>query len=181
MAFSFNSVCSNVVPKGTYVVVIEDIKFKVSSSGTTTNDMVVKYVITEGPYAKRVISETISEKAFAFKLKPFLKAAGVDTAKEFKTAEELYNYGITASKGKKIMVTLGIRYYNGNEYNQVDAYAALPGSTTTAEDVVAELGLNASEIAPAKPTIEDLPQTPEAPSVDSEEPILDFDNTEKLF
>ena len=177
MAFSFNSVCSNIAPKGTYVAVIDDIKFKTSSTGVTTNDMIIKYVITEGPYAKKVISETISEKAFGFKLKPFLKAAGVDTAKEFKTAEELYNYGITASKGKKIMLTLGIRYYNGNEYNQVDAYAALPGSTTTAEDVVAELGINIDEVAPAKPTLADLPEALDA----SDEPILDFNNTEKLF
>ena len=43
MGYSFNKVCSSVLPKGTYKVQITDIKFKTSSTGISSNDMVVHY------------------------------------------------------------------------------------------------------------------------------------------
>lgn len=155
MAFSFDKVCTNVVPKGTYKAQIADVTFKTSSTGETSNDMVVRYVITEGEYAKRTVIDTIYEKAFSFRLKPFLKAAGIDTAREFETAKELYNYGIREAKGKSVMLTVGTREYNGNTYNQVDSVAPLPSSTTSMDDVMKEFDMS-PEVMPHKPTIENL-------------------------
>jgi kynurenine formamidase len=176
MGFSFDKICNNNLPKGSYKALVEDIKFKTSASGEATNDMQVIYRISDGPFKGKTVSETISEKAFSFKLKPFLKAVGVDTAREFATAKELYAYGIKESKGKALMIDVSIRTYNGNEYNQVDGYAALPGSTTSAADVVAELGLDEVSVntQPVRPTIDAV-----MPS-DSvvEEPIIDI---EKIF
>ena len=62
--FSFNKVCSNTIPKGTYKAQITDIKFKTSSASETSYDMEVKYTIAEGTFAKRVITDFMSEKAF---------------------------------------------------------------------------------------------------------------------
>ena len=155
MAFSFDKVCSNVIPKGTYKAQISDITFKTSTTGETSNDMVVRYVITEGEFAKRTVIDTIYEKAFSFRLKPFLKAAGVDTAREFDTAKELYNYGIREAKGKAVMIEVGTRDYNGNTYNQINSVAPMPSSTTSAEDVMKEFDMS-PEVMPARPKVTDL-------------------------
>src|SRR5574344_1056464 len=179
---SFNDICSSVIPAGTYKVQLVDIKFKTSSTGAASNDLVCKYMILEGPQAKKSVMDTIYEKAFSFRLKPFLKAAGVDTAKEFSNAKELYSYGIKASKGKIFNIELGIRKYNGNDYNQVNAFIPLPSSTSTAKDVSEIFGLEEEEVAPDKKTVVDIPDistatsekeeaTDEAPSVD----ITDLD------
>lgn len=155
MAFSFDKVCTNVIPKGTYKAQIADVTFKTSATGETSNDMVVRYLITEGEYAKRTIIDTIYEKAFSFRLKPFLKAAGIDTAREFDTTRELYNYGVREAKGKNVMITVGTREYNGNTYNQIDSVAPMPSSTTSAEDVMKEFDMS-PEVMPAKPKVTDL-------------------------
>lgn len=155
MAFSFNKVCSNTIPAGTYKVQISDIKFKTSGTSTSGNDMVVHYVIVDGPYAKRTLVDTLYEKAFSFRLKPFLKAVGVDMNREFATAKELYEYGIREATGKILMVTVTVRTYNGNEYNNIQDFIPLPGSTTSEEDVLAEFASPAT--VPEHPTVEDLP------------------------
>ena len=167
--FSFDKICSNIVPKGIYKVVVEEIKFKVVD-GNTTNDMQVHYRIVDGPCKGRPVVETISEKTFSFKLKPFLKAVGVDTAREFASAKELYAYGIKESKGKTLMITVNINTYNGNEYNQVAEYTPLPGSTTSAADVVAELGLEglSVNVQPEKPTLDVVEPVADEPVIDVE-------------
>lgn len=166
MSYSFNKVCSNVIPVGSYKVQIQDIKFKTSSSGTATNDLVVMYLVADGVSKGKTFSETISEKAFSFKLKKFLSGVGVDMSREFATAQELYNYGISSAKGKFLMVELGIRTYNGNEYNQVNDYAPLPSSSTSVEDVLSEFGASPN-ITPSMPKVTDLPD-PEASNIDTD-------------
>ena len=167
MGYSWKKVLSNVLPVGTYKAQITSINFKTSSTGVATNDMVVHYTVTEGPYAKKTLTETISEKAFSFKLRPFLKAVGADMDREFETAAELYNYGIKASAGKIIMIEVGIRTYNGTDYNQINEYRPLPGSMTSSEEVLAEFETS-PELRPEKPTVADVPSLDdagEAPSI----------------
>ena len=176
MAFSFDKVCSNTVPKGVYKAQIEDITFKTSTTGETSNDMVVRYRITEGEFAKRTVIDTIYEKAFSFRLKPFLKAAGVDTAREFETARELYTYGIREAKGKVVMITVGTREYNGNTYNNIDAVAPLPSSTTSAEDVMKEFDMSPS-VMPEKPRVTDA-EIGGMDIPDIEAPIADVDDND---
>ena len=135
---------------------ISDINFK--ESGDSKYNMTVHYVVADGAYAKRTVVDTIYEKAFSFRLKPFLMALGIDFAREFETAKELYEYGIRTAKGKFLMVEIGIRTYNGNEYNEVKTWAPLPSSTTSAEDVMAEFETSPDTI-PKTPHIDDLPQT----------------------
>lgn len=176
MAYSWKKVLSNVLPVGTYKVIVTSINFKTSSTGVATNDMVVHYTVADGPYAKRTLTETISEKAFSFKLKPFLKAVGADMDREFATAAELYNYGIKASQGKTIMVDVGIRVYNGTEYNQINDYKPLPGSVTSSEDVLAEFETSPA-LQPEKPTIADIPTLDAeatVPSIDVADDDLPF-------
>lgn len=176
MAFSFNKLCSNVLPKGTYKVIVDNINFKTSGTGALSNDMVVHYTVAEGPYAKRPLNETISEKAFSFKLKPFLKATGVDLNKEFATASELYNYGIKAAKGKILMVDVDIRNYNGTDYNQIKDYKPLPTSITSSEEVLAEFETS-PELQPEKPTLGDIPvidTASEMPTINVEDDDLPF-------
>lgn len=158
MGFSFNKVCSNVIPVGTYKAQIADIKFKTSGTATESYDMQVTYTIIEGPYAKRNVIDTIYEKAFSFRLMPFLKACDVDVAKEFTTATELYNYGIKEAKGKILMLELTTREYNGQLYNNVKGWAHIPGSTTSEAEVLKafaddDLG---PEVAPEKSTAPDV-------------------------
>ena len=105
MAFSFSNVCRNVLPAGTYKVQISDIKFKSNDKGTY--NMEVHYVVVDGAYEKRTLIDTIYEKSFSFRLKPFLTALGIDLAREFETAKELYEYGVRAAKGKIIMAEFG--------------------------------------------------------------------------
>lgn len=157
MGFSFKKVCSNVVPVSTYKAQITEIKFKEASDKTTQYNMEVHYAIADGPYAKRTIIDTIYEKAFAFRLKPFLTAIGADLNREFETAKELYDYGIRQAKGKFVMLEVGIRTYNGNEYNEVKGWAPIPSSTTTAEDVMAEFDVNPAEVLPKSPRLSDFP------------------------
>ena len=157
MGFSFKKVCSNVVPVSTYKAQITEIKFKESGDKSTQYNMEVHYAIADGPYAKRTLIDTIYEKAFAFRLKPFLTAIGADLNREFETAKELYDYGIRQAKGKFVMLEVGIKTYNGNEYNEVKGWAPIPSSTTTAEDVMAEFGVNPAEVLPKTPRLSDLP------------------------
>ena len=157
MGFSFKKMCSNVVPVSTYKAQITEIKFKESSDKSTQYNMEVHYAIAEGEFAKRTLIDTIYEKAFSFRLKPFLNAIGADFNREFETAKELYDYGIRQAKGKFVMIEVGIRSYNGNEYNEVKNWAPIPSSTTTAEDVMAEFNVNPSEVLPKTPRLSDFP------------------------
>lgn len=154
MAFSFNKLCSNVIPEGVYKAQITDIKFKTSATGETSNDLQIHLTIVEGVFAKKVIIDTIYEKAFSFRLKPFLTACGVDMHKEFASAKELYEYGIRAAKGKTVLVTVIVKPYNGVDYNNVKDYAMLPGSTTSIDDVMMEFG---GSTTPDKPRLDDIP------------------------
>lgn len=176
MGFSFNKVCSNTIPKGTYKAQVTDIKFKTSSSSETSYDMEVKYTISDGPYAKRVINDFMSEKAFSFRLKPFLTAIGADLNREFDSAKELYEYGITTAKGKFVMIEVGTRTYNGNEYNNIVTWAPLPGSSTTVEDVLSEFS-SSPELTPDKPTIADIPDL----GSDDAEPVAEVSDDDLPF
>ena len=169
MGFSFNKVCSNVIPVGTYKAQIADIKFKTSGTATESYDMQVTYTIIEGPYAKKNVIDTIYEKAFSF-----LKACDVDVAKEFTTAKELYNYGIKEAKGKILMLELTTREYNGQLYNNVKGWAYIPGSSTTESEVLKAFGDEelAPEVAPETPTIADVAEP--VANTDSSEPNLDI-------
>jgi hypothetical protein len=118
--------------------------------------MEVKYTIAEGTYAKRTITDFMSEKAFSFRLKPFLTAIGADLNREFDNIRELYEYGIATAKGKFLMIEVGTRTYNGNEYNNIVTWAPLPGSSTSVEDVLNEFKTS-PELTPEKPTISDIP------------------------
>lgn len=172
MGYSFNSLCTNVVPKGTYKTTIEKMEFVPSAKDPSIYNAKVTLRVTEGIHAKRTVLDTIST-AFPTKLQAFLKAAGVDMAKEFATMQEMYAYGIKAALGKTVMVDVSIRKYNGNDYNQIDDYKPLPGSTTSAADVAAAFGEVADvtmEVAPEKATIADLPET----ISNDEEPSLDI-------
>lgn len=136
MSYSFKSVCSNIIPAGKYKAIVSDIKF--ASGGSKS--ILVTVTISEGDYAKRVHTETIPEKAYSFRLMPFLQACKVDVEREFATSEELYKFGFANAKGKTIMIDMGIRTYNGQEYNNITAFSPLPDSTVSADDVAKEFG-----------------------------------------
>lgn len=140
MAYSFNKLLSNILPAGTYKVVVDDAKFKSGKMGEETNDIFVVFKVIEGPYAKRNVLHTIYEKAFSFRLPGFLKAAKVDMGREFATSKELYAYGIKEAKGKVMQIEVGVRTYNGNDYNDVLKFIPSTSSTTTAEDVAKQFG-----------------------------------------
>lgn len=173
MGFSFNKVCSNVVPKGTYKAQITDIKFKTSSSSETSYDMEVRYAISEGTYAKRTLVDFISEKAFSFRLKPFLTAIGADLNREFSSIKELYEYGISTAKNKFVMIEVGTRTYNGNEYNNIVTWAPLPGSSTSIDDVLNEFE-SSPELTPEKPTVADIPDISIEPTIEVQDDDMPF-------
>lgn len=171
--YSFKNLCTNVVPKGTYKATIEKMEFVPSAKDPSIYNAKVTCRISEGTQAKRTVLDTIST-AFPTKLQSFLKSAGVDMNKEFATMQEMYNYGIKAGVGKSVMIDVSIRKYNGNDYNQIDDYKPLPGSTTSAADVAAAFGdLNVDmEVAPEKATVADLAIATEDATDD--EPTLDI-------
>lgn len=176
MSYSFNKVCSNTIPKGTYKAQITEIKFKTSSSSETSYDMEVSYTIAEGSFAKRVVKDFMSEKAFSFRLKPFLTAIGADLNREFDSMKELYEYGISVAKGKFVMVEIGVRTYNGNDYNNIVTWAPLPGSSTSVEDVLNEFS-SSPNLTPDKPTISDIPDI----SSDVAEPVAEVSDDDMPF
>lgn len=133
---SIDKLCSNLIPTGKYKCQVTDIKFKASPSGESTKDMVVNYTIVDGPCAKRTLIDTIYEKSFSFRLKPFLLACKVDTAREFATSEELFRFVLSAVKGKILMVDVSSRNYNGKDYNQISDFSPLSDSTSTADEVL---------------------------------------------
>lgn len=135
---SFNEICSNLIPAGKVKAQVTDLKFKTSATGEASNDIIVTYTIAEGPHAKKVLTETLYEKAASFRLKPFLVACKVDMNRQFATKEELYQFGLKEAKGKIIMIEIGIKTYNGKEYNEIKDFSPLPDSTTTADDALKE-------------------------------------------
>ena len=169
MAFSFNNVCRNTLPAGTYEVQISEVKIKGKPEQGVNYNLEVHYTVTKGAYAKRTLIDTIFEKSFSFRLKPFLGAVGVDFNREFDTAAELYEYGAKMAKGKCIIVEVGERTYNGNVYNEVKTWAPLPSSTTSVEDVMAEFATNPNVMRKA-PRIEDIA----IPESDDFAPIADI-------
>lgn len=174
MGFSFSNVCRNVLPAGTYKVQISDIKFKSNDKGTY--NMEVHYVVADGAYEKRTLVDTIYEKSFSFRLKPFLTAIGIDLAREFETAKELYEYGVRAAKGKIVMAEVGVRTYNGNEYNEVKTWAPVASSTTTIDDVMAEFGTTPN-VMPKAPRIDNIPESDDSEFV----PIADITDDDMPF
>ena len=140
MPFSFNKYCSDVLPAGKYKALVTAAKFRMGADGGATKDITITYTIAEGTYAKRVVSDTLFEKAHSFRLRPFLQACQVDTNREFNSMDEMFQYGLKEVVGKTIMIDVSVRTYNGREYNNVDGWSALPGSTTSVNDVLAEFG-----------------------------------------
>jgi hypothetical protein len=173
--FSFNKLCSNTIPAGTYKAQITDVNFKTSSTGESSNDLVVHITITDGAYAKKNIIDTIYEKAFSFRLKPFLTACGVDMSREFNTAKELYEYGIKSAKGKNVLVEIIVKPYNGTDYNNVKSYMPLPGSTTSVEDVIAEFNTPMESLSNT-PNLGDIPDLN-----DMEAPVADVSDEDLPF
>jgi hypothetical protein len=169
-------VCANTIPKGTYKAQITDIKFKTSSTSETSYDMEVSYTIAEGSFAKRVVKDFMSEKAFSFRLKPFLTAIGADLNREFDSMKELYEYGISVAKSKFVMVEIGVRTYNGNEYNNIVTWAPLPGSSTSVEDVLNEFE-SSPNLTPDKPTVADIPDI----SSNDMEPVAEVSDDDMPF
>lgn len=140
MPYSFEKLCSNTIPAGTYKVQVTDVKLTASVTGGTGKNFAVTYTIADGPMAKKTLTDTIFEKAYSFRLKPFLNACGVDLRREFATTEELIQYGANQAKGKIINITVTTRLYNGKEYNNVDSWQALPESRVSSADVLKEFG-----------------------------------------
>lgn len=168
MAYNFDKLCSNLIPTGKYKAQVTDVKFKTNSLGECSKDISVIYTIVEGAYSKKTIADTIYEKAFSFRLKPFLVACKVDTAREFATAEEMFKFGLKEAKGKIVTIDIGIRPYNGKEYNQVTNVYPIAGSTVTAEDVAADFG-DIPDLGGASTS------TVGFDTVKAEEPSLDID------
>ena len=181
--FSFKSLCSNLIPAGKYKAIVTDIKFAAGGS----KNILITLTISEGPYAKRVHMETIPEKAYSFKLMPVLKACKVDVDREFATAEELFKFGFAAAKGKTVVIDMGVRIYNGQEYNNVSDFSPLPDSTVSAEEVAISFG----EEPEVKGSVLDgkveeeinVPDLDIADNPGTEEPTLDInlDDLEKPF
>ena len=159
MAFSFNNVCRNTLPAGTYEVQVSEVKIKGKPEQGVNYNLEVHYTVTKGAYAKRTLIDTIFEKSFSFRLKPFLGAVGIDFNREFDTAKELYEYGAKMAKGKTILVEVGERTYNGNVYNEVKSWSPMPSSTTSVEDVISEFATN-PDVMPKAPRIDDIPPAP---------------------
>lgn len=159
MAFSFNNVCRNTLPAGTYEVQISEVKIKGKPEQGVNYNLEVHYTVTKGAYAKRTLIDTIFEKSFSFRLKPFLSAIGIDFNREFDTTKELYEYGAKMAKGKTILVDVGERTYNGNVYNEVKSWSPMPSSTTSVEDVISEFATN-PDVMPKAPRIDDIPPAP---------------------
>lgn len=173
MSYSLKSLCSNLIPTGKYKAVVTDMKFAAGGS----KSIQVTLTIAEGPYAKRVHIETIPEKAYSFRLMPVLKACKVDVDREFATAEEMYKFAFVACKGKTVMLDMGVRTYNGQEYNNVTDFSPLPDSTVSADEVVASFGENPEVTAPAIADVveEETNINSDPAESSSEEPSLDID------
>lgn len=173
MAYSFDKLCSNLIPQGKYKVQVTDLSFRTKPTGEASRDIGVKYTILEGKCAKRVLLDTIFEKTFSFRLKPFLVACGVDTGKEFVTQDELYEYAMKAAKGKNIMIDVVIKVYNGKEYNNISNFYPLPGSTVKADDVVKAMNVNPEVKAEAPKA--DKPAAAPAPEAEPNVDVVDDD------
>lgn len=168
MSVSFKSLCSNLVPLGTYKAQVTDLKFAAGGS----KNILATVTILEGPYAKRVHTETISEKAYSFKLLPLLKACKVDVDREFATAEELCKFGFASAKGKIIMIKMDIRTYNGTDYNNITEFSPLPDSTVSADEVAASFGAAPEVKAPSIGDV--VEEETVTPAGEAEEPSLDI-------
>lgn len=175
MSYSFKTLCSNLIPVGKYKAVVTDMKFAAGGS----KNILVTLTFVEGPYAKRVHIETISEKAYSFRLMPLLKACKVDINREFKTAEELYKFGFTSAKSKIIMIDMGIRSYNGQEYNNVTDFSPIPDSTVSVEEVATAFGEDPEvKGVPLDGMFEVETNTPDNTKTSTDEPKLDVDLTD---
>lgn len=153
MSYSFKNLCRNTIPAGTYKAQVSEIKFKANDK--SNYNLEVHYTITDGAYAKRTLIDTIFEGSFAFRLKPFLTACAIDLDREFDTADEMYRYAILNGKGKIVMLEIGVRTYNGNEYNEVKSWAPIPSSTTSFEEVAEEFEMS-PDLMPKTPHIDDI-------------------------
>lgn len=179
MSFSFKTLCSNLIPAGKYKAQVTDMKFAAGGS----KSILVTLTIVEGPYAKRVHIETIPEKAYSFRLMPVLKACKVDVDREFATAEELYKFGFASAKGKTLIIDMGIRTYNGQEYNNVTDFSPLPDSTVSADEVAESF-----DVAPEVKgnslngmVDEEIVVPTEAPAADEPELDIDLSDIESPF
>jgi hypothetical protein len=170
---NFKTLCSNLIPVGTYKAQVTDIKFAAGAS----KNVLVTLTIMEVPYAKRTHIENIPEKAYSFRLMPVLKACKVDIDRDFGTAEELFKFGFASAKGKVIMINMGIRTYNGQDYNNVTDFSPLPDSTVSAEDVAASFGETPEVKAAPKVTelAEEVTSIPEPSTPAADEPELNID------
>ena len=176
MAFSFNKLLVSLVPNGTYKAEVSKVEFVQSKNNAEQYNCKVTLAIKEGTYAKRTVLDTIST-AYISRFKQFLQAAKVDLNKEYSTINELFNAGVKGATGKELMIKVSSKTYNGNDYNQIDEYTPIPGSTTTAAEVLKEFTLEAKpEVAPeVKVEVAEQPVEAVAEPVEDTEPQIDID------
>ena len=175
MAYSFRKLCSNLIPTGKYKAQITDVKFKTNSLGECSKDILVVYTIIEGEYAKKTVMDTIYEKAYDFRLMPFLTACKVDVNREFATAEEMFKFGLKEAKNKIVMIDISVKTYNGKDYNNITNIYPIAGSTVTAEDVAADFG-DIPDLAGNTLVIpEEKTSVFAEPAMKADEPALDID------
>lgn len=150
MGFSFRTFTGNGVwNPGRYRMNISDIKRKTSGTEADEFDLMVIYRCTEGPMKGKTIPDTMYRKSFGFRLLPFLTALGLDTNREFSTVDALMDYGIKAAIGREVYVDLQNREYNGNKYNDIKTWAAVPTSVSTTADVLAEFNIKEEDVQTA--------------------------------
>lgn len=174
MAFSFNKLLVSLVPNGTYKAEVSKVEFVQSKNNAEQYNCKITLTIKEGTYAKRTVLDTIST-AYISKFKQFLQAAKVDLNKEFSTINELFNAGVKAATSKELMIKVSSKTYNGNDYNQVDEYTPISGSTTTAAEVLKEFTLNSEPEVKPEITVTEVEKPAEAAPVADAEPQIDID------
>lgn len=165
--FSLRSLAAKdkeLIPEGVYDVVVDKAEFATSKVGASSNIIKVTYKITTGEFAGRVLFDNIGEKAYSFRLMPLLSACGVDLDREFSTAQEVYNFGINAIKGKPVRVEVIHREYNGKTYPNVKSVLAVSTSTTSSTEVDSLFSKN----------VDSLEGPASAPAPTIEAPKLDF-------
>lgn len=155
---NFKDIIGSVFKAGVYKVKVVSVTPKTSGTQAGSSDLVVKYEFLDGLYKGRIYTNTIYEKAFSFRLEPFLVAAKIDMNKEFNTTAELFAYGIKEAVNKEMMIEMTVRTYQGKELNDIAKWIPTASSTTSADEV--------ANLFATEPTVEETKPV-EAPKVET--------------
>lgn len=168
------------VPKGTYLVRVDDVEQSMSNGENKKPRLEVRYEVIAGPHKGMIIRDDIylTEKAL-WRAAALLKVLGIQTPKKELAIQE------SQMVGKRLVLTTTVETYQERERTRVGDFFRLEDKADFVRGLGVSLPGDVKEEEPAEEVWSPEAETPSVPDAPTEEPDsdeeeIDLDDLESL-